>query len=84
MIFLLFHSEDATVVIPIGCMAQSYSQYIRTENDSPYQTSAAIALAIETAEGTLIQIHLFILCASSSSSTLLFLAIIHCHNENNL
>jgi hypothetical protein len=48
------HSEDASVVIPIGCMAQQYSQYVRTDTESPYQTSAAIALAIETAEGALI------------------------------
>ena len=60
-------------------MAQSYSQYVRTDNESPYQTSAAIALAIETAEGIFIQ--LFFLCAAF---LFLSLAFIYCHNEKNL
>jgi hypothetical protein len=46
-------SEHASVVIPIGDSgaANSFSQYMRADGADPFQSSAAIALAIETAEG---------------------------------
>ena len=41
------------MIIPIGDsnVTENFSKYIRTDGSDIYQSSAALALAIETAEG---------------------------------